>query len=339
MEHPGLGREWAERMILVTGGAGFIGSNLVAALNADGHRDIIVCDDLGTSGKWRNLQKALVQDIVPVAEFDRWLVGRKLEAVLHMGANSSTTAQDGDAVLESNFRFSLRLLDWCSETGTPLIYASSAATYGDGENGFVDDPTLEQLRRLKPLNLYGWSKHLFDLVVADRIARALPLPPICVGLKFFNVYGPNEFHKGSMMSLVTKLHDRAAAGQAITLFKSHHPDFADGEQLRDFVHVDDLVDVMKWLLKSGSRHGLFNVGTGEARSFKDLIAALFKAVGQAPNITYADMPEEIRAKYQYYTKADLGRLRAAGYNQSFLSIEDGVERLVVQFLAKDDPYR
>lgn len=325
-------------MLLVTGGSGFIGSNVVSSLNADGERDVVVCDDLGTGEKWRNLQKAFVQDVIPISSLLNWLPGRRLDAVIHMGANSSTTAQDGDSVMDTNFRFSLRLLEWCTEQRVPLVYASSAATYGNGENGFVDDISVAELRRLRPLNLYGWSKHLFDLVVADRIERGLPLPPICVGLKFFNVYGPNEFHKGSMMSLVTKLYDRAAAGESITLFKSHRPDFADGEQLRDFVHVDDLVDVIKWLLKSDPRHGLFNVGTGDARSFKDLISALFKAVGHEPSIVYADMPAEIREKYQYYTKADLRRLRTAGYNQPFLSIEEGVERLVRNFLSKEDAY-
>ncbi|MCW6509391.1 ADP-glyceromanno-heptose 6-epimerase [Lichenifustis flavocetrariae] len=326
-------------MILVTGGAGFIGSNVVASLNHVGERDVVVCDDLGTGNKWRNLQKALVQDIVPIKELHGWIEGRTLQTVVHMGANSSTTASDGDGIMEENFRFSLRLLEWCTMKRVPFIYASSAATYGAGEAGFVDDISVAALRQLRPLNLYGWSKHLFDLVVADKIERKLPLPPVCVGLKFFNVYGPNELHKGSMMSLVSKLHDRAAAGEKIALFKSHKEGYADGEQLRDFVHVDDLVDVIRWLMKSGPRAGIFNVGTGEARSFKDLIQALFTAVGRTPDIEYVDMPDAIRDRYQYYTQADLNRLRAAGYNQPFLSVEQGVDRLVSQYLSKPDPYR
>lgn len=326
-------------MILITGGAGFVGSNLVAALNQDGERDITVCDDLGSDGKWRNLRKALIQDVVPVSEMTRWLQGRPLTAVIHMGANSSTTASDGDAVMETNFRSSLRLLEWCTAASVPLVYASSASTYGDGDQGFEDDNSLSALRQLRPMNLYGWSKHMFDLVVADRIDRRLPLPPICVGLKFFNVYGPNELHKGSMMSLVSKYHRLAAAGQRIELFKSHRAGFADGEQLRDFVHVDDIVDVIRWLLKSGPRAGIFNVGTGQARTFKDLIAALFKAVGRPEDVVYVDMPEAIRDRYQYHTEADLTRLRRAGYNQPFLTVEDGVDRLVSEYLSKPDPHR
>lgn len=326
-------------MLLITGGAGFIGSNIVAALNADGERDIVVCDDLEAQGKWQNLRKAFVQDIVPIERLDAWLQGRSVEAVIHMGANSSTTAGDGDAIMETNFRFSLRLLDWCTAGRVPFVYASSASTYGDGDGGFVDDASFNALRALRPLNLYGWSKHLFDLVVADRIERRILLPPLCVGLKFFNVYGPNELHKGAMMSLVSKLHGSAARGETIVLFKSHKDGVADGEQRRDFVHVDDIVDVVKWLLKSGPRTGLFNVGTGEARTFKDLVYALFRAVGREPNIVYADMPEAIRDRYQYFTQAHLGRLRAAGFNQPFLSVEAGVDRLVKGFLSKPDPYR
>lgn len=326
-------------MILITGGAGFVGSNIVATLNRDGERDIVVCDDLGSGSKWLNLRKSLVQDIVPVAQLPQWLEGRSLAAVLHMGANSSTTATDADAVLDTNLRASLRLLEWCTLARVPFIYASSASTYGDGAQGFVDDVAVEALRRLRPLNLYGWSKHMFDLVVADRIERRLPLPPICVGLKFFNVYGPNELHKGSMMSLVSKYHGLAAAGQRIELFKSHRDGIADGAQRRDFVHVDDIVDVVRWLLNSGPRAGLFNVGTGTARTFNDLVAALFAAVGRRPDIAFVDMPEAIRDRYQYHTEADLTRLRGAGYNQPFLSVEEGVARLVSGYLSQPDPYR
>ena len=199
-------------MLLVTGGAGFIGSNLVASLNEAGRTDVAVNDSLGNDGKWRNLGSRQVADFVPPADLMRWLDGRKLDAVMHLGAISSTTATDGDVLIESNFRLSLRLLDWCTATGTPFIYASSAATYGDGSQGFSDDFSPAALKRLKPMNLYGWSKHLFDLAVIERAARGERLPPQWAGLKFFNVFGPNEYHKGEMMSLVAKRFEDAKAG-------------------------------------------------------------------------------------------------------------------------------
>ena len=194
-------------MLLVTGGAGFIGSNVVAALNDAGRADVAVCDMLGQDGKWKNLAKRQLADFVPPAELADWLEGRRLDAVIHMGAISETTATDGDLVIETNFRLSLRLLDWCTENRTPFIYASSAATYGDGGQGFRDDPSLEALRKLRPMNLYGWSKHLFDMALAERLARGDRLPPQWAGLKFFNVFGPNEYHKGTMMSVLARRFD------------------------------------------------------------------------------------------------------------------------------------
>ncbi len=204
-------------MLLVTGGAGFIGSNLVASLNEAGRSDIAVNDSLGDDGKWRNLGSRQLADFVPPGDLAHWLEGRKLDAVLHLGAISSTTATDGDALIESNFRLSLRLLDWCTATRTPFIYASSAATYGDGSQGFSDDFAPAALKRLKPMNLYGWSKHLFDLAVVERAARGEKLPPQWAGLKFFNVFGANEYHKGEMMSLVAKRFDDAKAGKPVRL--------------------------------------------------------------------------------------------------------------------------
>src|SRR3954471_20787826 len=294
-------------MLLVTGGAGFIGSNVVAALN-DAGRDVAVCDVLGHDGKWRNLAKRRLADFVPPSELMDWLNGRRLEAVIHLGAISETTATDGDLVIETNFRLSMRLLDWCTANLTPLIYASSAATYGDGEQGFADDPSLEGLKKLRPMNLYGWSKHLFDLAVAERAARGERLPPQCAGLKFFNVFGPNEYHKGTMMSVLARRFDDIKAGRPVQLFKSHRDGIADGNQRRDFIYVDDAVRVVMWLLAAPSVSGLFNVGTGTARSFKDLIGAAYAALGGSPNIEYIEMPEAIRGSYQYFTQADVTRL-------------------------------
>jgi ADP-L-glycero-D-manno-heptose 6-epimerase len=326
-------------MYLVTGGAGFIGSNLVAALNAAGRSDIAVNDTLGTGDKWRNLQKRHIADFIAPADLPRWLDGRKLEAVFHLGANSDTMATDGDAVMESNFRLSMTLLDWCTATRTPFIYASSAATYGDGENGFEDDWSVPALRRLVPLNLYGWSKHVFDLVVAERVARAQPLPPQWAGLKFFNVFGPNEYHKGRMMSVVPTVYAAAKGGEPVRLFKSYRDNIADGEQRRDFIHVDDVVAVMLWLAKTPGASGIFNVGTGQARSFRDLALALFKALGRPADISFIEMPEALRARYQYYTQGSIARLRDAGYDQPFTPLEAAVAHYVTDYLASPDPYR
>jgi ADP-L-glycero-D-manno-heptose 6-epimerase len=326
-------------MLLVTGGAGFIGSNVVASLNEAGRADVAVNDTLGSDDKWRNLQKRRLADFVPPTDLFRWLDGRKLDAVIHMGAISDTTARDGDAVMESNFRLSLRLLDWCSETRTPLIYASSAATYGEGEQGFVDDNAPAALERLRPMNLYGWSKHLFDLAMIDRAAKGGKLPPQWAGLKFFNVFGPNEYHKGEMMSLVAKRFDDAKAGRPVTLFKSHRPGIADGEQRRDFIYVDDAVGVVRWLLEAPKVCGLFNVGTGKAESFRDLVTAMFAALGRAPDIRYVDMPETIRGKYQYFTQSSVENLRRAGYNAGFTPLAEAVKRYVVSYLDTPDRYR
>ncbi len=326
-------------MLLVTGGAGFIGSNLVAALNAAGRADVVVCDWLGGEGKWRNLAKRQLADIVPPEQLMAWLDGRRLDAVFHLGAISETTATDGDLVFETNFRLSMRLLDWCAAHPTPFIYASSAATYGDGEQGFVDDPSLAALRRLRPMNLYGWSKAQFDLAVAERAARGESLPPQWAGLKFFNVFGPNEYHKGAMMSVLAKKFADIKAGRAIQLFKSHRDGIADGDQRRDFIYVDDVTRVMTWLFASPDVSGLFNVGTGRARSFREMMLSAYAALGAPPNIDYIDMPESIRNSYQYFTEADVTRLCQAGYNGGFTPLEDAVGAYVGEFLDRADPFR
>jgi ADP-L-glycero-D-manno-heptose 6-epimerase len=326
-------------MLLVTGGAGFIGSNVVAALNEAGRADVAVCDLLGSDGKWRNLAKRQLADIIPPAELADWLKGRRLDALIHLGAISETTATDGNLVIETNFRFSLRLLDWCTQNATPFIYASSAATYGDGARGFSDEPGIAALKALRPMNLYGWSKHLFDMTVAERAARGHKLPPQWAGLKFFNVFGPNEYHKGTMMSVLARRFDDIKAGRVVQLFRSHRDGIADGEQRRDFIFVDDVVRVVVWLLATPSVSGLFNVGTGKARSFKDLILSAYGALGLKPNIQYIDMPESIRGSYQYFTEARVDRLRGAGYNGGFTALEDAVAAYVGSYLDCADRFR
>jgi ADP-L-glycero-D-manno-heptose 6-epimerase len=326
-------------MLLVTGGAGFIGSNVVAALNDAGRSDVTVCDVLGHDGKWRNLAKRQLADIVPPAELAGWLAGRRLDAIIHLGAISETTATDGDLVIETNFRLSMRLLDWCTAHATPFIYASSASTYGDGAQGFRDDRSIDALKSLRPMNLYGWSKHLFDMAVAERMARGDQLPPQWAGLKFFNVFGPNEYHKGTMMSVLARRFDDIKSGRPVQLFKSHRDGIADGDQRRDFIYVDDAVRVVMWLLATPDITGIFNVGTGTARSFRDMMLAAYAALGMVPNIRYIDMPEAIRGSYQYFTQSDADQLLRAGYNGGFAALEEAVGTYVKGFLDSADRFR
>jgi ADP-L-glycero-D-manno-heptose 6-epimerase len=270
-----------------------------------------------------------------------WLAanGASLDAVVHMGAISSTTERDADLITEVNFRLSLYLWRWCAAHGVPLVYASSAATYGDGSQGFDDDPSREALARLLPLNAYGWSKHLFDRRVFRALDEGEPAPPQWAGLKFFNVYGPNEYHKGGMQSVVAQKLPLAVSGQPVTLFKSYRPDVPDGGQRRDFVFVGDCVDVVLWLLDNPRVNGLFNLGTGTDRSFEALAKAVFAALEAAPKISYIEMPESIRGQYQYFTRARMDRLCAAGYDRPFTTLEDGVRTYVQEYLLKPDPYR
>jgi len=312
---------------------------VVASLNEAGRTDVVVNDTLGSDGKWRNLRKRQLADFVFPADLFGWLASRKLDAVIHLGAISSTTATDGDDAIRNNFHLSLRLLDWCTTTRTPFIYASSAATYGDGAAGFVDDASPAALKKLRPMNLYGWSKHLFDLAVVDRAAKGEPMPPQWAGLKFFNVYGPNEYHKGAMMSVLCKVFDEAKAGRPVRLFKSHRDGIADGDQRRDFVYVDDATAVVRWLLDTPSVNGLFNVGTGRAQSFREMIEAMFAALGRPPNIEYIDMPVAIRNSYQYFTQAAVANLRRAGYNAGFMPLDKAVRHYVGEFLDRADRYR
>jgi ADP-L-glycero-D-manno-heptose 6-epimerase len=326
-------------MILVTGGAGFIGSNVVAALCGRGV-SVAVSDRLRSNDKWRNLAKADFRELIEPEALDAWLAGRgRLDAVVHLGAISATTERDADLIFDVNVRLSARLWEWCAAHDTPFIYASSAATYGAGAQGFDDDQQVAALAQLRPLNAYGWSKHFFDRRVLAGIAAGQGAPPQWVGLKFFNVYGPNEYHKGTMQSVVAQKYPRVAAGRPVTLFTSHHPDYPDGGQMRDFVFVEDCVDVILWLLERPQVSGLFNLGSGRARSFADLARAIAAAAGVPARIEFMPMPEAIRPNYQYYTEARMQKLRDAGYDRPFTSIEDGVRRYVEGYLALADKYR
>jgi ADP-L-glycero-D-manno-heptose 6-epimerase len=326
-------------MYLVTGGAGFIGSNLVAAIEERGLGETVVVDRLRDGDKWRNIAKRDLADIVAPEDLFAWLEanGNEVTAVLHMGAISSTTERDVDLILDNNLRLSRALWQFAGETGVPFVYASSAATFGDGSAGFGGG--IAGLQQYRPLNPYGWSKHLFDRMVAADLRTGRPTPPQWAGLKFFNVYGPNEYHKGDMQSVVAKLYPKVQGGAPATLFRSYRPDFADGGQSRDFVYIDDVVDMMLWLLEHPEVSGLFNAGSGQARSFQDLATATMRAAGVEPRIEYIDMPEAIRDRYQYFTEADMSGLRAVGYDRAPTGLDQGIERYVRAFLATPDPYR
>ncbi|MFO1187963.1 MAG: ADP-glyceromanno-heptose 6-epimerase [Alphaproteobacteria bacterium] len=328
-------------MIIVTGGAGFIGSNIVATLRARVRDALVVADWLGAGDKWRNLRNTAVDHVIAPEELRAFLDRNRsaVRAVVHMGANSSTTERDVDHLAWVNIGATADLWDWCTEHQKALIYASSGATYGDGSAGFDDDIGLDYLTKLKPLNPYGWSKHVSDVRIARIVAQGVRRPPQWLGLKFFNVYGPNEAHKGDMMSVVAKIFPKAQEGETIDLFRSHRPDYEDGGQLRDFVYVKDCAEVVAWALENPSASGLFNLGTGKARAFRDLAKAVFAALNREPKIRYIDTPAEIRDKYQYFTEAKMERLRAAGYTKAFTPLEGGVFDYVQKYLSADDPYR
>ena len=324
-------------MILVTGGAGFIGSYLQGELVSRG-LETVIADRLGSDGKWRNIARHPPARIVHPDALDAFLAtDPPLTMVFHMGAISGTLATDGDHVWRTNVELSLKLWAWCAQHGVRFVYASSAATYGAGGAGFDDDPGA--LERLEPLNLYGWSKHVFDLRVMNMLRQGVPQPPQWAGLKFFNVYGPNEYHKGGMVSVVKVKHDELAAGHPMRLFRSHRGDLPDGAQARDFIWVGDCAGVMLWLLDNPGVNGLFNVGTGTARTYLDMARAVASASGRAPSVAFVEMPEALAPQYQRYTCARTERLRSAGYAAPFTTLEDGVARYVHGYLDQANPYR
>jgi ADP-L-glycero-D-manno-heptose 6-epimerase len=326
-------------MHIVTGGAGFIGSNLVAALCARGE-EVVVVDRLRQGVKWRNLAKHPIAGIVAPEDLPAFLAkAPPVRALFHLGAVSATTETDGDLVARTNIALPQMLWDWCAEAGVPFIYASSAATYGDGSQGFDDDMRPEALARLRPLNLYGWSKLAFDRRVAQMLALGRPRPPHWAGLRFFNVYGPNEHHKGRMASVVLHKFNQITRGEPATLFASDREGIADGEQKRDFVHVRDCVAAMLWLAANPEASGLYNVGTGTARSFLDLTRAIYAALGRNAEIRFVPMPEDLRGRYQYFTEARMDRLRAAGFAHPPTPLEEGVRSYVQDVLMNaEDPF-
>ena len=327
-------------MIIVTGGAGFIGSAIVYQLNQSGRKDIIIVDNLGKEEKWKNIRNLDFLDIYSIQSFvdsfrlnenlPKGLSADKITAIIHMGANSSTTEKDADHLLDNNFKFSVSLAKFSINHNKRFIYASSAATYGDGNLGFEDKHNI--IPELKPLNMYGYSKNLFDkwLLFNNLLDKV-------VGLKFFNVYGPNEYHKGDMRSVVHKAYEQIRDVGFVKLFKSLHPNYKHGEQLRDFIYVKDAVKMTLFFLNSPNANGIFNIGTGTPRSWKDLVTAIFTAMNKETNIEFIDLPDHLKDKYQYYTEANINKLKNSGYHDVTYSLEEGVRDYVQNYLLKE-PY-
>ncbi len=322
------------KMVIVTGAAGFIGSCMVNKLNNKGFTNIVAVDDFSRDDKQPNLTGKSVGLLLPRNQFFEWFTQnhQQVEAVYHLGARTDTTESDPEIFNTLNLQYSIRVFQMCSQYAIPLIYASSAATYGDGELGYSDDHQL--VPRLKPLNLYGHSKNDFDQWVLGQTET----PPFWAGMKFFNVFGPNEYHKGRMASVVFHACRQIKEHGEVTLFRSHKPEFADGEQQRDFVYVKDVVSVMLYLMHSNASPGIYNLGTGKARSFNDLVNATFSAMRKTPNIRYIDTPEDIRDKYQYHTCAEMEKLKQAGYTKPFYSLEEAVKDYVRTYLLTGSYY-
>ena len=317
--------------ILVTGGAGFIGSALVWALNQRGQENIVVTDVLQTDEKWKNLVALKFADYMSADDLLCFVTGKpealgKFDVIFHLGANSATTERDAGHLMKNNFEYTKVLAHWAIATNARFVYASSAATYGDGANGM--DDKMDDLTKLRPLNMYGYSKHLFDLY-AQRAGIAKRI----VGLKYFNVYGPNENHKGDMRSVVNKAFDQIRTTGKVQLFKSHRPDYRDGEQMRDFLYVKDAVNMTLFLAGQPLAGGLYNLGSGEARTWLQLVNAIFSALGLPPQIEFVDMPLHLQAKYQYYTCADISKLRALGFKDQITPLDDAVADYVKNYLA------
>ena len=325
-------------MILVTGGAGFIGSVLVWRLNGSGRQDIVVADHFAHGDKWQNLAKRQLSHVLTKEDLPGWLSGkaRAIDAVVHMGACSATTETNVDYLVRNNFQYSVDLFEYCARERIPMIYASSAATYGQGEQGYKDDPISPD--SLRPVNAYGFSKNVFD----QWVVRQKKTPPFWAGIKFFNVYGPQEYHKGPQASVAYHAFHQITQNARLKLFKSYREGVAHGDQRRDFVYVKDVVDFMVHLLteRRNIPSGLYNAGTGTARSFGDLGRAVFQAMGHdKESFEWIEMPQEMRSRYQYFTEADTSRIRTvAGYDKAFHTLEQGVSDYVKGYLSTSDPY-
>ena len=323
-------------MIVITGAAGFIGSNILSSLNELGREDIILCDSKNKKSSLKNIQKRKFSEFIEPNKLIYYLNKNKnIQTIIHMGANSSTIEKNYKLMYRQNTRFSKDLWKWSKENNVRFIYASSAAIYGDGSSGFSDS---NSINNYKPLNVYAWTKYFFDRYVTNQ-AYSNHTPPQWVGLRFFNVYGPNEYHKGTMQSVLKHAFNQYNSDGEVKLFKSCNKDYRHGQQMRDFIYIKDCVSIILWLLKSPEVSGIFNCGTGKARSFNDLIMAMYSALNRKPIIKYIEMPENLINQYQYFTQADMIKIKKSGYKNNFYSLEDGVSDYVNNYLLTDNPYR
>lgn len=326
-------------MIVITGGAGMIGSIIAWHLNnVLGRDDIVIADRFSQPDQWQNLCHRRYANYLDKDELLAWLENshEKIDAVIHMGAISATTERDFNKLVADNIRYSQQLWAWCAAHEVPFLYASSAATYGDGSKGYDDSEV--DIDELRPLNGYGYSKQFFDQWALRQVREKKAVPPQWCGFKFFNVYGPNEYHKERMASVALHSFNQFRELGTVKLFKSNIPEYADGMQLRDFVYVKDAAAIVVHFLNRRDQSGIFNIGTGQARAFKDLALAVMNSMGKKPSITYIDMPQDLHGKYQYFTQANIAKLRAAGYTEAFHSLEDGVADYVQNYLMQADPY-
>ncbi len=318
-------------MYLVTGGLGFIGSNIVNALTSIGQK-VVVCDNLNSKAQINYISSSKVSDFISIKDLKKFLGNNKnIEFIIHMGANSSTIEKNGNLIWEQNVLSTLKLWNYCTINNIRFMYASSAATYGNGNKGFVDNDNLQDLYDLQPLNLYGWTKYISDYRMAAMALKEFS-PPQWIGLKFFNVYGPNEYHKGYMRSVVNKAFEEYQNKGYITLYKSHNKDYEDGKQMRDFIYIKDCLKIMLWMINKNTISGIFNCGTGKAKSFLDLSNAIFSAVNKKTKVNFIDKPREIRNNYQYFTEAEMSKLTDNGYNNKFFSLESGVKDYIQKYL-------
>ncbi len=328
-------------MYVITGGAGFLGSNLAAGIEERGLGEITIVDRFQTDDRWRNIAKRSLRDIVFPEKIFEYLDAHagRIDAVLHINYTGFAQEDNVDALIDDRIHLTWRLWSWCSHHQVPFIYDSTAGVYGDGSLGFKDDDSAEELAKLKPLSAAAWTKLFLDRKIIDTINRGETVPPQWIGLRCFNLYGPNEYHNTRHQSVIPRIYNAAKNGKLFPLFKSENPAYKDGEQMRDFMWIDDTVDVILWLMRHPEISGLFNIGTGQARTYADVLRAVYTALDEKPEMDFMDLPAEIKGQYQYFTQADIQKLRTAGYTKPFTSLEDGVAKYVREYLESADPYR